>query len=104
MNYTRLEFRALMQTAEDQNIEHLDKLCTARTYTFSGKDSKPMVIPGCGNSALFSIPYSSTAKFGKPKERTVTVCAVDDNMAMWPRFGGDRFAHIEPNPEDLLIP
>jgi hypothetical protein len=32
---------------------------------------------------------------GGPPMGEVTVCAVDDEMGRWPRFGGDRFASPE---------
>jgi hypothetical protein len=104
MHYNREDFLGLMKLAEAQDCDHLDGLCTARKYEFTGKSSKPVVIPGCGNSALFTVPYTSLPKAGAKEsvESEVTACAVDDNMLMWPRFGGDRYATISPRVEDTL--
>lgn len=73
-----------MEQAEAQGIEHLDELCLPKEYEFGG-NATPVTLRGCGNSSMFAVPYG---KDGEPAK----VCAVDDDMGRWPRFGGDRFA------------
>lgn len=96
MNYSESEFYALMESVEQQGGEHLDKMCKAKTYKMVNPKSKPVTIAGCGNSALFKVPYDALDKSGATVTvRAVEVCAVDDDMGRWPRFGGDRFAGPE---------
>lgn len=87
MKYDKAEFFDLMERVDVEGGEHLDAQCSAREFSFSGDKMKPVLMPGCGESALFSIPYDSKGKDNGP----VQVCAVDDDMGRWPRFGGDRF-------------
>lgn len=85
MNYSQDDFFELMDAVEAQQGTHLDEQCVAKKYIFSGKKIQPLTYPGCGNSALFMVPYEGG------KEPEVKVCAVDDDMGRWPRFGGDKF-------------
>ncbi len=98
MNYSKEDFFALIEAAEGQGGQHLDKVCEARAYEFVG-DIKPppMELSACGNSALFEIPYESSFA---GIAGVVKVCAVDDDMGRWPRFGGDKFA----SPEHYIKP
>jgi hypothetical protein len=50
MNYSEVEFFALIEAVEVQGGEHLDTRCTARRYdTFSGGTKvKPVMLPACG--------------------------------------------------------
>lgn len=98
MNYSRQEFFNLMEAVEDQGGEHLDRLCAARSYTFKQSraeeggnggwkfvsQGKPKVVtlPSCGNSALFVVPYEGE----HGTDEALTVCAVEDDMGLWPRF------------------
>jgi len=86
MNYTKDEFFELMDDVEAQGGTHLDDLCAHKTYDFVGDKLKPVTLPGCGNNAIFNVPFLDDETL------SVTVCAVDDDMGKWPRFGGDRFA------------
>lgn len=97
MNYSQEEFFELMELVEDAGGQHLDEMCKMRTYEFCG-DRLPdtlKTIPGCGEVALFTVPYKMVKKSKTGREclvdREVKVCAVDDDMGRWPRFGGDRF-------------
>ena len=83
MNYSKEEFFDLMTQAENQGAQHLDELCNDRVYEFGGR-VKPLRLRGCLNSSLFEVPFGDN-------EGVVRVCAVDDDMGRWPRFGGDRF-------------
>lgn len=94
MNYTREEFFDLMEEAEAQGSLHLETECRPVTYVFEveGKE-RPVTLKGCGNATLFDVPYESDV--GIVGTHMVNVCAVDDSMGRWPRFGGDRFARVE---------
>ncbi len=86
------EWHAFVVRAEDQDCEQLDDICSHRKYVMTGDKhgQKPVTLAGCGNSVLFVVPYVST--LAHHSNESVTVCAVDDNVAMWPRFGGDAYA------------
>jgi hypothetical protein len=92
VNYSKDQFFDLMTQAEEQGAAHRDEACTKRTYDFDGL-RRPVTIRGCGNSTLFDVPYESIVADARPGvvER---VCAVDDAMGRWPRFGGDRYAKL----------
>lgn len=90
MEYSREEFYDLMEAVENAGGEHLDRLCTATRYEFVGDHQKPVTYPGCGESALFNVPYEQGTT-SAPVIGVVEVCAVEDEMGRWPRFGGDRF-------------
>lgn len=98
MNYSQNELLELMDEVLAQDGEHLDRECVTREFDFTGDiklPEKDRVLPYCGHPTIFSVPYSALDVKGNEVGReTVEVCAVDDNMAMWPRFGGDRFAAI----------
>lgn len=92
MNYTETEFENLMTAVRNEGGEHLDRQCKARTYDFSGPQTKPVTIGACGNSTIFKLPYEALSKSGATVTlHSVEVCAVDDDIGRWPRFGGDRF-------------
>lgn len=92
MNYSKEEFLTLMEQAEEQGCVHRDEVCDDTTYEF-GDRVKPVKMRGCHNTTLFDVPYES---FIDARQGTVErVCAVDDAMGRWPRFGGDRFARME---------
>lgn len=91
MDYSKQEFFDLLEMVEDAGGEHLDEQCLAKTYTFCGERLKPATLPGCGNSALFVVPYVESEDKNGEVITHVKACAVDDDMGRWPRFGGDRF-------------
>jgi hypothetical protein len=96
MNYDQEEFFDLIEAVESQGGELLDEMCKSIKYEFSGKESKPVTIAGCGNTSIFKVPYNALDIKGKEVGlHPVVVCAVDDDIGKWPRFGGDRFAKIE---------
>lgn len=89
MNYSKDEFFDLMEKAEAQGCVHRDEVCVDTTYEFDGRRS-PVRMRGCHNATLFDVPYES---FIDARQGTVQrVCAVDDAMGRWPRFGGDKYA------------
>ncbi len=94
MNYTEDEFFQLIQAVEDQNGQHLDKVCKTQDYEYTG--TKPHgrgPLKACGNSSLLEIPYDALNKAGdEVGVHPIEVCAVEDEVGRWPRFGGDRFA------------
>lgn len=93
MNYTKDEFFDLMAQAEEQGCVHTDEVCSKRVYEFDGL-RRPVAIRGCNNSTLFDVPYESIVQDARPG-LLEGVCAVDDAMGRWPRFGGDRFGKEE---------
>lgn len=93
MKYDKDEFFDLMERVDADGGEHLDAQCQAREFTFSGDKMRPVLLPGCGESALFHVPYEGIK--GAKDNGPVQVCAVDDDMGRWPRFGGDRFGRDE---------
>ncbi len=96
MNYSEPEFFALLEAVEGQGGEHLDEQCKAKRYEFVGSDQKPVTLPSCGNNALFHVPYEARDADGMELGlHPLRVCAVEDDMGRWPRFGGDRFAGPE---------
>lgn len=92
MTYDHEEFFDLVELVESQGGELLDDMCKARRFNLTGNKTKPITIAGCGNQTLFRVPYEALDKKGKEAGlHPVVVCAVDDDMGRWPRFGGDRF-------------
>jgi hypothetical protein len=91
MKYTHDEAIELMDAIEEQGGEHLDQTCSAKKYSFVGDKMKPVVRPGCGEDLMFEVPYVGE----HDTKASVTVCAVDDDLGKWPRFGGDRFGREE---------
>jgi hypothetical protein len=98
MQYNETSFFELADAVEATGGQHLDELCSHRTFEeFSGKQvTKPCVLPGCGQSALMEFPYPvKEDKDGDVLEaRTVKLCAVDDALGAFPRFGGNKYASI----------
>lgn len=93
MNYTKDEFFDLMAQAEEQGATHRDEICGESVYEFDGL-RKPVTMRGCNNSTLFDVPYDSIVL--DTRDAVVErVCAVDDAMGRWPRFGGDRFGRAD---------
>lgn len=93
MNYEQDEFFELIEAVEQGGGVLLDDLCKAKTYQWSGSKGKPVTLAGCGNQALLQIPYDALDVRGNEQGvHPVVVCAVDDEVGKWPRFGGDRFA------------
>lgn len=86
MEYEPDQFFSLVEKVEAQGGAHLDTLCEVRKYTFTGKLVKPIVKPGCGNPTLFTVPYKHRDTKGVERDHAVKVCAVEDNMGLWPRF------------------
>ena len=105
MDYESAELLDLMDKVADQGGEHLDESCVSREFEFCGPHSKPVTLRYCNNATLFAVPYEATDRAGHAAGlQPVVVCAVDDNMAMWPRFGGDKFGidpvDEEPDPDE----
>lgn len=89
MYYEQNEFFRLMEAIEAQEGVHLDETHDISHYDFTGKDPMPddlRVIRNCGQSALFEVPYAAPDETDESK--TLTVCAVDDRMGLWPRYAG----------------
>jgi hypothetical protein len=90
MNYEQEEFFELIERVEDQGGELLEEICRARKYEFTGDKIKPVTLAGCSAQALFRLPYDALdVKGNEVGVQPVVVCAVDDSMGAWPRFGGD---------------
>lgn len=85
MNYDKADFFALIERVEEQGGEHLDAMCVARDFEWCGDKLKPATLPGCGQIAQFAVPYEGMK--GTKDNGPVQVCAVDDSMGAWPRFG-----------------
>ncbi len=101
MNYEQEEFFELVETVEKDGGELLDTFCEDQVYKFTGKHSKSVTLAGCRNQSLFSVPYNALgikrsedggSELVEVGLHPIVVCAVDDDMGRWPRFGGDRFA------------
>jgi len=101
VDYLNTELMDLMDQIAEQGGEHMDRTCVSREFEFVGPHSKPITLRYCNNDTVFAIPYEALDKEGREAGlQPVEVCAVEDNVGMWPRFGGDRFAHILPSGED----
>lgn len=99
VNYSRTQFYRLMEAVEDQGGDHVDRVCAPTPYYFKQHTAEPgpddnwkitatgatkkVTFPSCGHSAIFEVPYVSAED---DEEQTVTVCAVEDSMGLWPRF------------------
>lgn len=96
MNYTEDQYERLVEAVEAVGGEYLDDLCTYREYGATGDLVKPLFRPGCGNMAVFLVPYETPREFAGDVTGAVTgmveVCAVCDELGNWPRFHGDVFA------------
>lgn len=87
MRYSEQQYINLITAVEDQGGEHRDEMCSARSYTMTGKQGKPVTLPGCGNTSIFSLPYDATDSLGSATVASeVVVCAVCDDMGLWARF------------------
>lgn len=101
MIYNHKDFFALIEAVEQQGGEHLDKTCEVRRYEFVGDKSKPFIPPTHQDPTVFMVPYEALNKDGSEAGlQPVEVCAVEDDMGRWPRFGGDRYA----SPEHYIAP
>lgn len=87
MNYDPDQFIDLMGRVEADGDTHLDQVCRHRRYTFTGEHEKPLIYPGCGNSSLFEISYDLESHGDLVERGKHVVCAVDDAMGAWPRYG-----------------
>lgn len=95
MEYKQDEFLNLMEAVDDQGGEHLDEMCKAKVYSeFTGRHKvKTLTWAGCGQSAIFEVPYEPENQSDAAELALVRVCAVEDSMGAWPRFstgGRDR--------------
>jgi hypothetical protein len=88
VNYTKDQFFDLMAQAEEQGATHRVEVCSETAYDFGGR--KPVTFRGCGHAAIFDVPYESVVHDARD-DAAVRVCAVEDAMGRWPRFGGDQF-------------
>lgn len=98
MKYDPDTFFALADMIEDIGGAHLDEMCDARTFDeFSGAGkSKPLILAGCGESALFEFPYQAHSLDGEGLGvYPIKLCAVDDAVGAFPRFGGDALASLD---------
>ena len=84
MVYTEADFQRLVGAVEEQSGQHLNDQCKAKTYRWTGTNEQPRVIEGCGNHMMFDVIYEPYNEGNVVQ--TVKVCAVDDNVGMWPRF------------------
>ncbi len=104
MNYSQEDFFALMEAVENVGGEHLDDVCGPKTYKWIGTGIKPITYPGHSGAASFLIPYEATDKKGEGMGlHPHRACAVEDDLARWPRFGGDEYAsdaHRIPFPDE----
>lgn len=90
MRYHPDEILDLMAQIDEQGGRQLPGRCATREYPLTGDSHGPVTLEGCGSATLLAVPYDR----GKlPSE--VRVCAVDDDVGRWPRFGGDAFATQE---------
>ncbi len=98
MNYSQDEFFKLLEAVEAEGGQHLAERCHRDVpFVFTGP-AKPQLpeLGSCGNYSLFEVPYEAQTKSGDNVGlQPLQACAVEDDMARWPRFGGDRFAAPE---------
>ena len=104
MIYSHQSFFDLIEAVEEQGGEHLEKSCEVRRYEFVGPKGKPFIPPTHSDPTLFLLPYDAIDKHGaEVGAQPIEVCAVEDDMGRWPRFGGDRYAapefYIPPQPQ-----
>ena len=89
MQYNRAQFLRLVEAVEDQGGKHLDERCEAKRYELTGDRSKFdfVVLPGCGQRALFEIPYDALDLQGNEAGvQPVKLCAHEDSLGLMPRF------------------
>lgn len=95
MEYTFDELAQLVEAVEEQGGELTDLTCTDRVVKLTGPNAKPAKLRYCRNDTIFEVPYEAADKEGRSMGlQPIQVCAVDDNMGAWPRFGGDRIAAV----------
>lgn len=96
MNYEGDEFIRLLEEVERQGGEHLQEKCSPHKYRLQvpkpgkpeAKEWKEHFTSGCGKESKFRV-FTSEASAGVDdfgSAAPAVVCAVDDNMGMWPRF------------------
>lgn len=83
--YSPEQFIRLAQEIEETGGVHVDELCSARPYSFTGPnpEGKEVFLPGCGNYSIFEVPYE--AESGDLMDR-IRLCAVCDALGWTPRF------------------
>lgn len=88
MNYQPQDINALVTRVEAIGGEHIDEMCTARQYDLTGtvrvSVGSILMLPGCGHTFMFNVPYESPDGSTQP----ITLCAVCDDMGLMPRFSG----------------
>lgn len=84
MFYSQQELVRLLDEVERQGGEHLDEAHENIIHgKLSGDKARGYEATYCGESMLFVLPYKS---FVGEEQQSVTVCANDDLMGLWPRF------------------
>lgn len=87
MKYTVDQLSSLIEEVEAQGGEIIEEMCSSKTYELTGDKLKPVTLAGCGEFTLMEIPYEArNTKGDEIGFQPVRVCAVDDNVGMWPRF------------------
>jgi hypothetical protein len=88
MNYTNEQYLRLIAAIEAEGGELLDELCSSRGYEFSGNLGKDVILPGCGNTSIFEIPYEVPAQGTANASvlQPIRLCAVCDELGRTPRF------------------
>ena len=90
MNYTFEQYGRLIGEIDAQGGHHVqEKMCEAREYSFTGPnpDYKTVLLPGCGNNSIFSIPYEDDVPGTNAAVLdAVELCAVCDDLGHMPRF------------------
>lgn len=97
--YSQDEFLDLIERVENAGGEHLKELCEPQTVAkWTGPHQKPMTFDCCGDEALFTVPYEAEphGEAALAQVKDIKVCAVEDAIGAWPRFGGDALAAILP--------
>lgn len=97
MQYHPDDFLRLMEAVEDAGGAMLAGRCMPKRFRLrvprpgGGKRWKDFGTAGCGQEALFEVPYELPkgdlgAKMEKRGGGSLRVCAVDDDLGKWPRF------------------
>lgn len=81
MNYSQEQFFELIAAVEAEGGSLTEDLCGAHSYEMVGEKSKPVMLPGCGNTSIFFVPYDLGDKLGE-----LRLCAVCDDLGATPRF------------------
>lgn len=88
MEITGKDFLELMEKVEDAGGVLGPDSCQPKRYTLkTEKDGRVLktesvMTTGCHNETIFMIPYEKHSG----GTETVIACAVDDDIARWPRF------------------